>query len=35
MIIDKNAPVDCEINQFSIAADFGETEDAIAKSVKK
>jgi hypothetical protein len=35
MIIDKNAPVACEFIQFSVAADFGETEDAIAKAAKK
>jgi hypothetical protein len=35
MIVDKNDPVACEFIQFSVAADFGETEDAIAKAAKK
>jgi len=35
MIIDKNDPVDCEIIQFSNAADFAAGEDAVAKAAKK
>ena len=35
MIVDKNDQVDCEFIQFSVAADFGATEDAIAKAAKK
>jgi hypothetical protein len=35
MIIDKNAKVDCEIIQFSNAADFTEGEAEVAKAAKK
>ena len=35
MIIDKKAPVDCEIIQFSNAADFAAGEAAVAKAAKK
>ena len=35
MIVDKNAPVGCEFIQFSIAADFVATEEAIGKAAKE
>ena len=35
MIIDKNAPVACEIIEFSNAADFVEAEGIVAKTAKK
>ena len=35
MIIDKDAPVACEIIEFSNAADFGAGEAAVAESQKK
>ena len=35
MIIDKNAPVACEIIEFSNATDFAAGEDVVAKTAKK
>jgi hypothetical protein len=35
MIIDKNAPIACEIIEFSNAADFVAGEEAVAKAAKK